>query len=79
MFFVYLSPPRPSQASGSIGGVFRGPDPTPDVLPHHAGAQSGLERGAVGGGPLHQGVWLGAAAGHRPHSLGCRHRWRRHV
>lgn len=67
------------QPSGSIGRVLRGPDPPLDVLPHHAGTQSGLERGPVGGGPVHQGLRLGAAAGHRPHSMGRRHGRRRHV
>lgn len=67
---------RYHQSSSSVSGVFCGPDPSPYVLPHHAGAQSRLECGAVGGRPLHQGLRLGPEAGHGPHSLG-RRNWRR--
>lgn len=67
------------QPSGAIGRVLCGPEPSLDVLPHHAGTQSGLERGAVGRGPVHQGLRLGAAAGHRPHSMGRRDGRRRYV
>ena len=69
------APPLPvPQEGGAVGRVLGGPDAPPDALPHHDGAQPGLERGPVCRGPLHQGVWLGPEGRPGPHPLGRGHR-----
>lgn len=68
-----------NQASSSFSRVFCGPDPSPHVLPHYARTQSGLERGAVRGGSVYEGLRLGSETGDRPHTMGCRHRRWSHI
>lgn len=65
------------QESCSLCWVFCRSSPAPDVLPHHARPQPGLERGPVRWRPLHQGLWLGSESRSGFNTLGRWHRqWR---